>query len=263
MHVDWFTVLAQVINFLIFVALLKRFLYGPILRNMDQREAGIAARLEKAAQKEKDAGAEAEAFRQKLRELEEQSAAMLASVREEAEALRKDLSNRARNEVNAAQARWYEAFQEQKNTLLLDLRRSAGKQVYAVAKQALRDLAGVKLNQQMIEAFMQQFRAIDPGERSLLAQAIGQSGGVVVLRSAFEIDPEMRAKVDSTIREVIAGDIELRFETVPGLIAGLEMTAHGRQVAWHLDNYLDRLKESFARVLDEEILPEKEEKEAS
>ena len=49
MLIDWFTVTFQIINFLILIALLKRFLYGPILRAMDERETTIAARLFEAA----------------------------------------------------------------------------------------------------------------------------------------------------------------------------------------------------------------------
>ena len=43
MPIDWFTVVAQAINFLILVWLLKRFLYKPILHAIDEREKGIAA----------------------------------------------------------------------------------------------------------------------------------------------------------------------------------------------------------------------------
>jgi F-type H+-transporting ATPase subunit b len=39
MLIDWFTVGAQVLNFLILVWLLKRFLYGPILDAIDARLA--------------------------------------------------------------------------------------------------------------------------------------------------------------------------------------------------------------------------------
>ena len=42
MPINWFTVVAQVINFLILVWLLKRFLYKPILHAIDEREKGIA-----------------------------------------------------------------------------------------------------------------------------------------------------------------------------------------------------------------------------
>ena len=45
MLINWFTVLAQAINFLILVWLLKRFLYKPILHAIDEREKGIATQL--------------------------------------------------------------------------------------------------------------------------------------------------------------------------------------------------------------------------
>ena len=55
MLIDWFTVSFQVINFLILIALLKRFLYGPIIRAMEERESTIAARLFEAERAEKEA----------------------------------------------------------------------------------------------------------------------------------------------------------------------------------------------------------------
>ena len=45
MLIDWFTVGAQTINFLILVWLMKRFLYKPILHAIDAREERIAKEL--------------------------------------------------------------------------------------------------------------------------------------------------------------------------------------------------------------------------
>jgi F-type H+-transporting ATPase subunit c len=45
MLIDWFTVGAQLLNFLILAWLLKRFLYRPILDALDAREQRIAAEL--------------------------------------------------------------------------------------------------------------------------------------------------------------------------------------------------------------------------
>ena len=45
MLIDWFTVGAQALNFIILVWLLKRFLYKPILNAVDAREKRIAAEL--------------------------------------------------------------------------------------------------------------------------------------------------------------------------------------------------------------------------
>ncbi|MFQ3186924.1 MAG: F-type H+-transporting ATPase subunit b, partial [Marinomonas primoryensis] len=51
MLIDWFTVIAQLINFLVLVWLLKRFLYRPILNAIDAREKRIADELADADEK--------------------------------------------------------------------------------------------------------------------------------------------------------------------------------------------------------------------
>ena len=45
MLIDWFTFIAQVVNFLILMLLLKRFLYRPILSAIDAREQRIVAQI--------------------------------------------------------------------------------------------------------------------------------------------------------------------------------------------------------------------------
>ena len=45
MQIDWFTVAAQTINFLVLMWLLKRFLYKPILNAIAAREKNIADQL--------------------------------------------------------------------------------------------------------------------------------------------------------------------------------------------------------------------------
>jgi len=52
MLIDWFTVGAQIVNFLILVWLLKHFLYKPILDAIDAREKKIAAELADAERRE-------------------------------------------------------------------------------------------------------------------------------------------------------------------------------------------------------------------
>ena len=55
MLIDWFTVGAQAVNFIILVWLLKRYLYKPILNAVDAREKRIAAELADADAKKTEA----------------------------------------------------------------------------------------------------------------------------------------------------------------------------------------------------------------
>lgn len=78
--IDWFTVVAQIINFLILVALLKYFLYGRIVAAMTQRQEEISARWEEARQQREAAAKELEAARDRNRQLDQQREALLANA---------------------------------------------------------------------------------------------------------------------------------------------------------------------------------------
>ena len=77
MLIDWFTVSAQVVNFLILVWLLKRFLYKPILHAIDAREKRIAAELADADAKMSEAQQERDEFQHKNEAFDQQRSALL------------------------------------------------------------------------------------------------------------------------------------------------------------------------------------------
>ena len=83
MLIDWFTVGAQALNFIILVWLLKRYLYKPILNAVDTREKRIAAELADA-----EAEKAREEFQHKNEEFDRQRADLLDNVTAEAKAER-------------------------------------------------------------------------------------------------------------------------------------------------------------------------------
>src|SRR5271165_6714309 len=96
MLIDWFTVGAQAINFIILVWLLKRFLYKPILDALDAREKRIAAELADADAKKAEAAKERDEFRHKNEAFDRQRVALLSKANEEAKAERRRLLDEAR-----------------------------------------------------------------------------------------------------------------------------------------------------------------------
>ena len=84
MLIDWFTIIAQVLNFLILVWLLKHFLYKPILNAIDAREKKIADELANADAKKAEAQKEKDEFKRKNEEFDQQSSALLNKAKDEA-----------------------------------------------------------------------------------------------------------------------------------------------------------------------------------
>ena len=253
MQIDWFTLVAQIINFLVLVGLLKHFLYDRILGVADDREAQIANRFEEAEEAKQAAHEEAESYREKRRDLENEREQLITEAREEAAARRQELLKEARHEVEETQAQWYGAVQRDKDLFLQDLRKRAGQQIYEVARRALADLADAELEQHIVEAFIQRIVELDDDEREVIAKSIGEAGKNVVIRTAFEMPKETRQTLVGSIQDQWGDGVEGQFETSPDLIAGIELQADGYQIAWGLQDYLTGLEENMSQAFEEEL----------
>src|SRR5665811_1288851 len=115
MLIDWFTVGAQALNFLVLVWLMKRFLYKPILHAIDEREKRIAAELANADAKEAKAQKERDEFQHKNEEFDQQRAALLKKATEEAQAERQRLLDEARKAAAALSAKRMDALRNEEH----------------------------------------------------------------------------------------------------------------------------------------------------
>jgi len=246
-EIDFFTLGAQIINFLVLVLLLRHFLYRRVVRAMDERETRIDSRLKEAQERKKEAEQEAESYRKKNQELLDRDEELLAKAREEADIWRKKLEENARIEVEENKARWYEAVERQKEAFLIDLRRRAGEQTYIIVRRVLKDLANDDLERQIINTFIKLLANLEDDEKEAI-KAFDQG---IIIRSAFEIPEIMRRMVEETVRDQIGNDSSIRFETAPDLICGIELHARDRQITWSLASYLDALEEDISRALEQ------------
>jgi F-type H+-transporting ATPase subunit b len=250
--INWFTVVAQIVNFLILVFLLKYFLYDRVVRAMDQREEKIQQRLQEAEEKKQEAEQEAEAYGKKNRDFDAKREEMLTQAKEAADARRKELTEEARQTVDNLRSVWVEMVQRDKKSFVQDFRRMAGNQVYALARKAFRDLADADAEERAINAFLVHLSAMSQKTREGLAASIKESGNELIVRSSFEIPAKMREKITGSLHRQIADEIEVRYEEAPELIMGVELKIRGHKISWSLEDYLDTLEEHALQALEAE-----------
>ncbi len=249
MPIDWFTVAAQVVNFLILVWLLKRFLYKPILNAIDAREQRIANELAEAHTKQTQAESQRDEFQKKNEEFDRQRGELLSKVKDEAKAERQRLIDEARKESDALRAKRQEAFHREQENLNDEITRRTQKEVFAIARKTLADLAGTSLEERMSEVFAGRLRELDGEAREGLANALKTRSEPVLVRSAFDLPPEQRAAIRDALGKIFAADVQVRFETAPDVISGIELLASGHKVAWSIADYLASLEESVGELL--------------
>ena len=241
MLIDWFTVAAQVVNFLILVWLLKRFLYTPIRNAIDAREQRIAQELADADAKKAEAQKERDEFQHKNEVFDQQRAALLNQATEEAKAERLRLLDTARKEAAALSAKRQENLKIEAQNLNQAIARRTQQEVLAIARKVLRDLSATSLEQRAVEVFLQRLRDMDSQVKLDLGAALKTAKAPALVRSAFDLSAEQQAALQNALNEVFAADIVLRFETAPDLISGIEFTTNGHKVAWSIADYLASL----------------------
>ncbi len=257
MLIDWFTIIAQIINFLILVWLLKRFLYKPILKAMDAREKMIAAQLTEAQKKMAETEQERRVLKDKNEDFDRKKEAMLKQAAQKAEELGKRMHLDARDEINRLQARWHEALRQEKDTFKRELIDRAQKEVFALAGRTLEDLAGSQLEERMAHIFIQRLKDMVQDEKTRIITIIQSSGAPVIIRSAFNLSESLCQKIETAIQEVLSKDIRVNFVTAPDLISGIELYTEGYKISWTIAGYLSSMESSMEKILDRTAINER------
>jgi F-type H+-transporting ATPase subunit b len=255
MLIDWFTVGAQLLNFLILIWLLKRFLYKPILDAIDARDKRIAAALADAAAKQAAADKQRDEFQSKSKALDDQRSAILGKAADDAKTERERLLAQARKEADGLRMQQQNALRDDQVKLGREMTRLAQGEVFAIARKALADLAAASLEERMGEVFTRRLREMDGKSKESLATALKTLSEPALVRSAFEMAAKEKSAIQNALNETFSADVPVRFETSPGIICGIELTANGQKLAWDIAEYLAALGRSLQSRLDAQVSP--------
>lgn len=244
MLIDWFTVGAQIVNFLILIYLLKRFLYKPILRAMAEREQKIAGRLQEAEEKKKKAEAEADSLAEERRELENNKKKMQAEAREEIEKWRDEALEKARQEVEKTRTSWQEGLEREKDDFIRKMKTTMSRQVFRVAAKALQDLADEKLEASLVERF-----------NRILAGAVGEKdedkadmGDRLQVQSGFELSDRQQEEIRSAAAGIFP-EAEVIFKVEPEMGYGVLVMGNNRKFEWSLTRYMEEMEENILTIM--------------
>lgn len=242
MQIDWVTVAAQIVNFLVLVWLLHRFLYGPVTRAMQRREDTIRDRLAEARRMQDEAAERAGALAAEHDALAAARDRILDAAREEAHALKQRLEREIRDEIEQSRAAWQAELEEHRAAVVAAIRDQAREGFRQVAGDALTSLAGVSLASRMAAVLSDRLAQLSGDDLARLRDAAAREGGVRISLAA-PLDRAARDGLAAAVRAVLAPDTAVRFEDQPGRQTGIRLSAGGETVQWSIEDYLDRFAE--------------------
>lgn len=243
MQIDWFTFIAQVINFLILIALLQRFLYKPVMKAMENREQKIASELEEARLKKVEAEQQERELENQLNDFQAQKNQLLEDARAEVAEQQKEWLEELRKDISELRTKWTEAVESEKESFLLHLKKETGDNVVDLLEKVLVDLSEENLQQQTERLFFEKLDQLNNREISQLKETIQElKEPRAEILSSFELESEQKDKLKRLLSEIANGPLECKFSISESLGFGLEVNIGGWRLGWNLESYLDGLQ---------------------
>lgn len=251
MLINWFTVVAQIFNFLVLVWLLKRFLYGPITQAMAKREALIASQLADAQTSLTEAAQEAEHYRQMQATLKDKHHDWLEQTRQQIEQQRQVWLDDAKQSVAIAREQWLKDLEQEHQQVWDTIHQQTTQQLVAATRQVLTQIANVDLEEQIIQVFIHQLHHLSSEEQDRLQTALAHSPDRhLILRSSFPLSASQSDRLRQAIGDHVPEAIALDLDTDASLICGIQLTTAGYLLDWNLAHYLEGLDSRLTSTLN-------------
>ena len=245
MELNWTTFFLEIINFLVLVWILKRFLYRPVLEAISQRKAVIDTTLADAKAKEAGAQALGEQYQNRLANWENEKGKLRAAVVEEISTQRAQMLAALENSLK----------QEREKVRVLEDRRLNELQNKAEAEgiakgvqftaRLLARAACSALEARLVNLALEDLPQLPEEQITHLRSVSQQSGLQVKVTSAFPLSAEQRSLITQKLQEMTQNSIAVRFNEESGLMAGLRISIG----PWVLRANLEDELEFFAGVV--------------
>jgi F-type H+-transporting ATPase subunit b len=240
------------------VWLLRRFLYKPVLKAIDERENKIASELKDAKAKETEAKKEQAEFLEKNEKFDQQKKKLMDDVIAETNEEREKLLEGARNEAAVLRSKLEKSLDAMQENLEHDIAQKTQEEVFAITRKTLKDLASMSLEEQSVNIFVNRLKELKNEEKKKLTDAFKSGSDFILVQTAFDLPSKQQTEIKSTVNEILGTKTQFQFNTVPKLISGIELTSNGYKLAWSISEYLSSIQKSISETMKAELKEEPE-----
>jgi F-type H+-transporting ATPase subunit b len=164
MSVDTTLLVATLVSFAIFAAILARFAWGPLLQIVDEREKTIREQVDSAAKAAAESKAALAQHQELLRGATRERDEILGRAAKDAESLRAELLQKARADAEQVVARAREQMQREKEQAVAELRLQVADIAVEAASRIVKSSLTEDAQRKIVDDFIQELpRAVQDG----------------------------------------------------------------------------------------------------
>jgi F-type H+-transporting ATPase subunit b len=222
MHLDWWTIGLQTINFAILVWLLHRFLYKPVLTMIDARKAEVRRQFDAAKEVKDKAKAQLAAVGAERAGIAAERQVALKAAAAQAQELAEARRAQAERDAQALVDVTRKSLAKEREQALDEARRVALDLGADFAQRLLAEVPMQYRAEAWIERIEQHLNTLSTAERESLAHQLGDGKSMRVV-TACTLPPATTDQWKDRLRRVLGVSGGMTFEVNPHLIAGAEL----------------------------------------
>jgi F-type H+-transporting ATPase subunit b len=244
-NVNWSTLLLQILNFGIMVFILSRVFFKPVVRILDERAEQVTRTLQEAEEREQKAAVAQAEYEQTLAEAQEQVLVMQQQAQADLVQTKQQVLAEAREQVQKMRETATRDLEEARQEAIAEHRRDLGSLAIELSGRLMIQAGGPAFQQASMREFLDRLARLSPEHyRQSLAEDEAATLQVQVV-SAQALDNEGRAELKARTAKLLDREIDVRYRTDPGLIAGATMRFGGVVIDGSLAGQLQTLNERY------------------
>jgi len=220
MQISWWTFALQVVNFLVLVWLLQRFLYRPVRDILEKRKQLSTKAFAEADKAKQDAEAARHHYEEARGGLAQERQSMLDAAHRSIEAERSKRVEEARQESQKLIATAHATIAEERAKTLTGLETDVASLAVKLAEKLLDKLGGSIASGVFLDQTDAAMKKLPEAERRRLERDLSANGAVVRVVTAEPLKSQEQKAWQSRLEGNLKRPLQIDFDVDPKLIAG-------------------------------------------
>jgi len=223
-EVSWSTFILEIINFLVLVWILQRFLYKPVLEVIARRKAGIEQTLAESAEIREEATAQQAQYEARLADWDKERRAAREALTQELESQR--AGKLVEMQAGIAEEREKSRVSEARRQADIEhkLEEAALNQAARFARRLLQQASGPELETRLVELVITELLQLPEERITALRNGYRTGPESVVVTSAYPLPDDQRQRLAQALTRATGSDVPMQLEQDADLLAGLRIT---------------------------------------
>ncbi len=223
MELNWSTFLLEIINFLVLMWILKRFLYRPVLSVLEERRKKIEQSLNEATNQHTQAIALEQQYKDRLDTWEHEKLQLREALQQEIQNERTQKLKQLQTELECEREKAAVIEQHQQAETLRQYQQKAHEQGAHFATKLFNAVASKELESRLFDLLIETFDNMDEERQLSLLDACKTSSDAITVTSAYTLSETQRQQLEQKICTVQEQTVTFKYLLDEKLLAGLRI----------------------------------------